>query len=461
MAETNSNTATTANEEKEAEVVGTTTTPAQAGRRTSRLTQLVPTPVSPRKSARNVGKPVVSLNERVLKPEGEEQTKAAGFFIHNAPHLTALKVIAPFDYKASLWHRIGDQPSTQLDYDIFGGSFASGSEPAKLKLPRMNLEQVILEPKSATPVQNHIDLSELKCLQLIKRLGIENLMTVLAPVCNLTELHITMAWHDESEQQSWYGLRGAAEALLNSFSGLEVLWLDFRDKQLMDVSCIIHYGPSLRQLGLGSAFAMTENWYSATDLARLLQSALQLEDLATNICRVDLGIASKVTQSFKLTSIPREANEEATLEVCLTPISAHRTLKHFRIVNLPIVRYGKWPHRSTGNAHESPRDSVEVARTVMQHYDTQILSYMSNLGSKVQLLGLAGEEIVPMSARGDGNAHMWPRYYYTKERVADGAYEDSIPKERVVAVPTRIGPGRLVNTVFSQMFDINRGLRGA
>ena len=115
----------------------------------------------------------------------------------------------------------------------------------------------------------------------------------------------------------------------------------------------------------------------------------------------------------------------------------------------------------------------------MLHYAAQMLYYLSNSGSRVQVLGisLGASNIVEKTGLEDGNGHSWPEYWYrmgwgysgeetgSVERMAakEPVKEregDVLGKLKDVAVPIKIGPSVLVNTVFKQMFDVGGGLGG-
>jgi len=115
----------------------------------------------------------------------------------------------------------------------------------------------------------------------------------------------------------------------------------------------------------------------------------------------------------------------------------------------------------------------------MQHYAAQMLYYLSIASSRVQVLGISPDASHIMEKTGleDGNGHSWPEYWYRMGWGYGGGETGSVEmmagkeplKEREgdvlgrlkeVAVPMKIGPGMLVNTVFKQMFDVSGGLGG-
>jgi len=109
----------------------------------------------------------------------------------------------------------------------------------------------------------------------------------------------------------------------------------------------------------------------------------------------------------------------------------------------------------------------------MQHYTAQVLYCLSSSGSRVQVLGISpgASHIVERTGLEDGNGHSWPGYWYRKGRdCGDGesgsvemmsgkgpvkeGEKDVLGKLKEVAVPMKMGPGMLINTVFKQMFDV-------
>ena len=115
----------------------------------------------------------------------------------------------------------------------------------------------------------------------------------------------------------------------------------------------------------------------------------------------------------------------------------------------------------------------------MQHYAAQMLYYLSNLGAQVQVLGISPDtsHIVEKTGLEDGNGHSWPEYWYRMGWEYSGGETGSVEmmagkepvkkregdvlgKLKEVAVPMKIEPGVLINTVFKQMFDVGGGLGG-
>jgi hypothetical protein len=138
-----------------------------------------------------------------------------------------------------------------------------------------------------------------------------------------------------------------------------------------------------------------------------------------------------------------------------TIISAHDTLKCIRIYTPPVIElYDEWRHAPDAG-HQLADEYVEVMRTIMQHFATEILSYMSALGSKVKFWGMMPNAVDENENESsvDANVHQWPRYYYVRSRVSiDDMLEDE-ENTKVVAAPTTLDDGLMEDTVFTQVFD--------
>ncbi|KAI4638278.1 hypothetical protein J4E93_010277 [Alternaria ventricosa] len=226
---------------------------------------------------------LASIESLTVMPDdmGSEQCKAAGLLVRSAPNLKELRIVTRPGCLSLMAYP--DRPDARPDWTVFGGPFESGSAPPRLKLSRMSLEQVVLGRSAAALIQGNVDLSKLKCLQLVDCESIVDLMTILAPVCNLTELNITMARNSSPLE---YTIR-AVEALLDSFNSLEKLWLDMADGRVVDVSCIARH-TSLRQLGIDGQITDHVPFYPPKDLEILLKSLPYLEGLAVHFPRQSL-----------------------------------------------------------------------------------------------------------------------------------------------------------------------------
>ncbi|CAN9391571.1 unnamed protein product [Alternaria alternata] len=116
--------------------------------------------------------------------------------------------------------------------------------------------------------------------------------------------------------------------------------------------------------------------------------------------------------------------------------------------------YNEW--RYTPDAgHQLADEYVEVMRTIMQHFATEILSYMSALGSKVKFWGMMPNAVDENENESsvDANGHQWPRYYYARRRVIFDEMLEGEENTKVVAAPTTLDDGLMEDTVFTQVFD--------
>jgi hypothetical protein len=204
-----------------------------------------------------------------------------------------------------------------VGYNVFGGLAGDDEDGrAKLELSQMSLEHVALGSRSLGSIRKHVELPELQSLEMLRCPGAHHLLTALQPGCNLTKLIFEQAnahIRTDLDQQ-------AIEGLLNSFSGLQVISLSLYD-ELVDVSCIVHHGSSLRQLGMHCY----STCLSVDDLEELLQSSPHLEGLGVDFCKVRLGEVEHAISNFKLAQMHGEAHAASELETYLVSNFLHHS----------------------------------------------------------------------------------------------------------------------------------------
>ncbi|CAN9381387.1 unnamed protein product [Alternaria alternata] len=384
----------------------------------------------------------------VLRTDYVDTYTPAEFLVRSAPNIKDLKIkehgnqkhpALPLLRPLGTWGKVG--------YNAFGGLAAEDEDGrAKLELSHMSLEHVALDSRSLGSIRKHVELPRLQSLEMLRCPEAHLLLTALQPGCNLTKLIFEQA----NAHIRTFLDKHRIEGLLNSFSGLRVLSLSLYDR-MVDVSCIIHHGSSLRQLGIHCY----STCLSADDLEELLQSSPHLEGLGVDFCKVRLGEVAHAISNFKLAQMHGEAHAASELETYLTIISAHDTLKCIRIYTPPVIElYDEWRHAPDAG-YQLADEYVEVMRTIMQHFATEILSYMSALGSKVKFWGMMPNAVDENENESsvDANGHQWPRYYYVRSRVSIDEMLEGEENTKVVAAPTTLDDGLMEDTVFTQVFD--------
>ena len=243
----------------------------------------------------------------------------AGFLVRSALNIKDLRIKDHGDKKypplplkrpSGTWGNVG--------YNAFGGLVEDKDEDgrAKLELFQISLEHMELNSGSLGLIQKHVELPKLQSLEMLRCPGAHLLLTALQPGCNLTKLIFEQAnaqIRTDQDQQ-------AIERLLNSFSGLRVLSLSLYDR-IVDVSCIVHHGSSLRQLGIHCY----STCLSVDDLEELLQSSPHLEGLGVDFCEVRLGEVEHAISNFKLAQMHGEAHAASELETYLVSNSLHHS----------------------------------------------------------------------------------------------------------------------------------------
>jgi hypothetical protein len=245
-----------------------------------------------------------------LNRDDVESYRTSGFFIRNASKLKELhlrgmgsgRTIAPLVHPSGL--------------NVFDRLGANDGHP-QLNISRLTLETMGLGPPGLT---EYIDCGQLTSLQVIRCSNSMQLMMALAPefkrACTLSELRITVPRHHGPPEETTQ----AVETLLQSFSGLEKLWLDLAGGRMVNVACIAGHGSSLKLIGLGASPRAPVNYLSAADLATVLQSAPRLESLAINLCPVSLGNTKAVGAGFKLRAASEDPYAAIELETYLVSI---------------------------------------------------------------------------------------------------------------------------------------------
>ena len=254
----------------------------------------------------------------LLRTDYVDTYTPAGFLVRSAPNIKDLRIkehgnqkhpALPLLRPLGTWGKVG--------YNAFGGLAAEDEDGrAILELSHMSLEHVALDSRSLGSIRKHVKLSKLESLELLRCPEAHLLLTVLPSGCNLTKLIFEQAnAHIRTDQD-----QQAIERLLNSFSGLRVLSLSLYDR-MVDVSCIIHHGSSLRQLGIHCY----STCLSVDDLEELLQSSPHLEGLGVDFCKVRLGEVEHAISNFKLAQMHGEAHAASELETYLVSNSLHHS----------------------------------------------------------------------------------------------------------------------------------------
>jgi hypothetical protein len=130
----------------------------------------------------------------------------------------------------------------------------------------------------------------------------------------------------------------AYEALLNSVSGLQKLWIDVARGRMVDISCVTRHSSTLRQLGLGRSpeADRTQTHIDAADLRTLLAVSPSFEGLAINLCPIDLGDLHRFGSNFTLKDPAGCIYVPGELESTLDALADHPKLRSLRVLSIPV-----------------------------------------------------------------------------------------------------------------------------
>ncbi|KAF2676220.1 hypothetical protein K458DRAFT_437389 [Lentithecium fluviatile CBS 122367] len=343
------------------------------------------------------------------------------FFLNNAPKLEYLD-IQP-DFKGC------------LDFQ----ALLSGPEsPPRLStIRRLDLWKVDFS-KAPAALAEHLDVLKLNTLALSGCRGVAPFLRCLAarfsasegrgssPALTTLELNVSSAFAKDAMP--------AIEALLQSFRGLEWLWIANLGLLLPDKKCFAQHKQSLRYLGVESGNLWNMSYYSSVDMKYILASCKRLETLAIQLPPIQLGHLHGLGDEFRLRS-PTSAYVKTEIETIFEIIASHPKLRALRLLEMPAIDY-------TGYAQNGPDSAVPIkpiteaaiplVRATMQHFASEVMQYLSSHGSHLKIL-IVGNYVVPQHLQSvcrDLDGQIWPWYKYIRGRTTDlqGG-------ERIVAVP--------------------------
>lgn len=221
-----------------------------------------------------------------IRADCPESYEAGGALISNAHQLKALTVWGGGDPVCI------DHGSGQLN--IFQGYSANSPDFKPLELLHLELFGIDLGPRSV--LAQYVNVQNLRTLQISSCPNglpvISSLASSLSNESSLVGLAITVL--DDEE-----GMTQAVEKLIGSFYGLQILSLDMDKARMIDVSCLVRHGSTLRQLLLASVDT-TQRSITMDAIQAVISSCSQLEGLALSFPNADMGHAQTLGSDFEL-----------------------------------------------------------------------------------------------------------------------------------------------------------------
>jgi hypothetical protein len=212
--------------------------------------------------------------------------------------------------------------------DAFGGPYPGKPTAKLLHLQKLDLGCVTFAIQP-TLLLSYVDVARLSTLVLRKCRKVGLLLPALAlafsHACSLTELEISMPIGAKPCEVTMQ----ACEALLNRVPGLRKLWLHVARGRMVDINCISRHGSTLLQLGLcrSPKADRTQTHVDAADLRTLLASSLNLEDLAIDLCPIDLGDSHRFSSNFTLEGSAGGIYVPSELKSTLDAVADHLKLR--------------------------------------------------------------------------------------------------------------------------------------
>jgi hypothetical protein len=211
----------------------------------------------------------------------------------------------------------------------------------------------------------------------------------------------------------------ATESLLQCVPPLEYIYVDIGGDRLVSTACLLRHGPTLRTLWLATGRTETPEHLSSEDLNALIDGCPHLEQLATNLCPIDMGSIQCVGSDFTLhhnRNLPR-----TELEAMLDTIARQKKLHTLRVLSLPTIDYGESPNPNATNRVAIPATTVGTTQMIMHKFAAHMMRYLANRGSRLKLLAIAPflRHLEADRADKDEDGHQWPKYYYLRGRNID------------------------------------------
>jgi hypothetical protein len=202
----------------------------------------------------------------------------------------------------------------------------------------------------------------------------------------------------------------AIESLLQCVPPLRQIYIDVGADKLVSTACLLRHGSTLRTLWLATGRAETPGHLSINDLNALVDGCPHLEQLATNLCPVDMGPIELVGSDFTLNHnrhLPR-----TELEAMLDSFARLTKLHTFRVLWLPTIDYNESLLNPAG---------VATTRIIMQKLAAHMMRYLASQGSRLKVLAFSPfmRPATDKTLDKDENGHQWPKYYYLRGRNID------------------------------------------
>ncbi|KAI4706449.1 hypothetical protein J4E89_008866 [Alternaria sp. Ai002NY15] len=202
---------------------------------------------------------------------------------------------------------------------------------------------------------------------------------------------------------------------LLSFHGLRQLHYQCGNCVKIDVDGIINHGETLTDLLIVNGGVHRQDatkCMSAEDLRKVAIACPNLKQLCLNLYEIDPDTPEGDFLSPKSTL----SSESTEFENALSAIASMKALRLLRLTNPP--NYRKAYHRQ-GEFMRFFRRSLESGeqRYAFQARADSIVRYMGDRKSKMRLLAFSPMESLIHTTAADKNGHVWPRYFYSCERM--------------------------------------------
>ncbi|KAI4638300.1 hypothetical protein J4E93_010300 [Alternaria ventricosa] len=294
------------------------------------------------------------------------------------------------------------------------GSDTTQSDMVSLQLSSLYISALMLPATFSTMFQR-IDIFALTELVLVDTGRVAELLEAMCfefqkRETSLRKLRLLLMNEDASND-----IRSQLELFLLSFHGLSQLHYQCDNCDKIDIDGIINHGETLTDLLVVNGGVHRQDateCMSAEELGKVAIACPNLEQLCLNLYEIDPDTPEGDFLGPK-TSVLSESTE---FEKALGAIASMKALRLLRLTNLP--NYRKAYHRQ-GEFMRFFRRSLESGeqRYAFQARADSIVRYMGDRESNIRLLAFSPMESLTKAATADKNGHVWPRYFYSCERM--------------------------------------------
>lgn len=290
-----------------------------------------------------------------------------------------------------------------------------------LRLEYLRIENVVL-PQSLTTMLQRIDVLTLQELTLDAFAGASGLLESMALQFTKGNPGLRTLCISHLPAQTSAAFTTSLFLLLSSFRGLRSLLIQCVDCDKLDMDGIIQHSDTLEIIYFingGIHRQSPGKSFDASDLQKLATGCLKVQQLCLNLYEID----DDRNESDVLESQPGVPYTPNEFEQALTAIAGMPKLQILRFTNPPNYRkVFQRPNQLVNYFQRNLRSGVE--RYAFQARAEGIIGYLGKHGTNLKILAFSPIEKLQKANSPDKHGHVWPEYYYYRERMTNNKGTD-------------------------------------